>query len=51
MTASSASARMDGRLCPPDFRLAFAQPDHVGQAQHHRQFVQGVLLDQVGAHA
>ncbi len=39
-----------GPLLPTRAGLALTQPDHVGQAQLHRQMVQRVLLDQVGPH-
>ena len=42
----------DGRpLLSARARFALAQAQQLGQAQHHGQLVQGVLLDQIGAHA
>jgi hypothetical protein len=41
---------MEGRAGRPS-ALALAQAQHLGQPQTQRQLVQGVLLDQVGAHA
>ena len=51
ISASSASARIDGALRAAAARLAFAQAQHLGQAELQRGAVQAVLAHQVGAHA
>ena len=38
-------------MLPTGFRLTFAQAQYIGNLQAQRQLVQGVLLDEVGAHA
>jgi hypothetical protein len=49
-SASSVSARIDGRRKPP-FQLALAQAQELRQFQLLGDFVQRLLLDQVGAQA
>jgi hypothetical protein len=50
MMASKASAKMEGRLCPPGARLAIAQPNDFRQIQANGELVQRFLFDQIGAH-
>ena len=51
ISASSASARIDGALRAAAARLALGQAQHLGQAERQRDAVQAVLAHQVGAHA
>ena len=51
ISASSASARIDARCAPPASGLAFAEAQHLGQADLHRRAVQAVFAHEVGAHA
>jgi hypothetical protein len=48
--ASRASARMEGRCCPPERASPSPRRNTSGHLQAQCQLVQRVLLDQVGAH-